>query len=62
MSRGIRVGTFLLLLVLAISIPLMLFTDGTLWLDQSAQRRQQEATLVGQARDAAQLLDRGFDA
>jgi PAS domain S-box-containing protein len=61
MLQGTRVGTFLLWLVLAVSVPLLLFTGGTVWRIQSAQRQQQEAALVDQAHDAAQLVDRRFE-
>jgi PAS domain S-box-containing protein len=61
MLQGTRVGTFLLWLVLAVSVPLLLFTGGTVWRIQSAQRQQQEAALVDQAHDAAQLVDRALE-
>jgi PAS domain S-box-containing protein len=61
MMRGTRVGTLLLWLVLAVSIPLLLFTAGTVWRTQSTQRQQQEAALVDQAHDAAQSVDRAFE-
>jgi PAS domain S-box-containing protein len=55
-----RVGTYLLWLVLAISIPLLLFTGGTVWRVQKQQWRQQEVALVDQATDASQPIDRSF--
>lgn len=61
MMRGTRVGTLLLWLVLAVSIPLLLFTAGTVWRMQATQRQQQEAALVEQAHDAAQSVDRAFE-
>jgi PAS domain S-box-containing protein len=61
MMRGTRVATLLLWLVLAVSIPLLLFTAGTVWRVQSTQRQQQEAALVDLARDASKSLDRAFE-
>jgi PAS domain S-box-containing protein len=59
--RDVRVGTLLLRLVLAVSVPLLLFTGVTVWRIHRVQRQQQEATLVAQARGAAQSVDRGFE-
>jgi PAS domain S-box-containing protein len=61
MLRNTRVGTFLLWLVLAVSVPLLVFTGGTVWRIQTAQRREQDSALVRQARDGAWLVDRGFE-
>jgi PAS domain S-box-containing protein len=61
MLRRIRVGTFLLWLVLAVSVPLLVFTGGWVWQIQTAQRQQQDSALVRQARDGAWLVDRGFE-
>jgi PAS domain S-box-containing protein len=47
-------------LVLAILIPMLLFTAGAIWRAQTARRDQQEAALVQQARDAAQSVDQTF--
>jgi PAS domain S-box-containing protein len=55
------VGTFLLWLVLSVSIPLLLFTAGTVWRVQNAQHHQQETELVNQAREAARPVDRAFE-
>ncbi len=59
--RGVRVGTYLLWLVLAVTIPLLTFTIATLWRVEQAQRLQQEAALRDQARDAAQAVDQEFE-
>ena len=59
--RGTTVPTLLLWLVLAVSIPLLVFTVGTVWRVQSTQRQQEETALVYQARDASQSLDRTFE-
>ena len=59
--RGVRVGTYLLWLVLAVTVPLLTFTIATLWRVEQAQRLQQETALKDQARDAAQAVDQHFE-
>jgi PAS domain S-box-containing protein len=60
-AKGTRVGHYLVLLVVVVSLPLLGLTAGTIWRAQQAQRRQHEVTLLGVAREAAQSIDRGFD-
>ena len=59
--RPTRVGTLLLWLVLAVSVPLLLFTFGTVWRIQQVEIKQQKAALLGAARAAAQPVDRLFE-
>jgi PAS domain S-box-containing protein len=59
--NGTRVGTYLLWLVLAVSVPLLMFTAGTVWRFQHAEQQQQEFVLADLARDASQPVDRAFE-
>jgi hypothetical protein len=59
-TQTTSVGTYLLWLILAVSVPLLLFTTGTVWRIQNTQLRQQESALLEQARDAARPVDEMF--
>ena len=61
MTRGTRVGTLLLWLVLAVSIPLLLLAAGAVWRVQDSQLQQQQTALVNLARDASQPVDHWFE-
>ena len=61
MTRGTPVGTFLLWLVLAVSIPLLLLSACVVWRVQTEQRRQQQTVLVDLAREASQIVDQRLE-
>ncbi|WP_428542804.1 ATP-binding protein [Rhodopila sp.] len=59
--RETRVGTFLLWLVLTVSIPMLLLTVGVMWHLQEVQRRQQQTALIDLAREASQMVDQRLE-
>src|SRR6476469_10771314 len=56
-----RVGTYLLWLVLAVSIPLLLFSGYAVWRVQAARAQQREVALAGWVRETSAQIDRKLD-